>query len=454
MPFSARYHKKNWLDQLKGNTPLYFLIGYVGVILVGTLLLLLPISTAKGVIPAPVNALFTATSAVCVTGLSPVVTAEYWSIFGQVVIILLIQIGGLGIMTFMAIFGLLTNQHFSISDRKRFMEEKNQNELTGMVRLIKFIIIATFLIEGVGALLLGFRFVPVYGWGRGIWFSVFQAISAFCNAGFDILGAASLVPYQSDPLVMMTVAMLVIVSGIGYTVYLDLWHAHKGSRLHLHSRIVLSTTAFLLVAGTVLILIAEASNPETLGAMSEPVKVLNAFFQSVTTRTAGFYSFAQEKMSQAASITSIFLMFIGGSPTGTAGGLKTTTMVALLLGMVASLRSSRDTSIFHRTIAKNVVYGALVLFALSIFWNLLVLFLLTFSDSHIALGDLLFETISAFGTVGLTRNVTGVLSPVGKLLISATMLFGKLGPLTLLHALVPKARLQNNRLAEERIIIG
>lgn len=449
-----RQPKKTVLDKLKRNTPLYFLLGYLGVIVLGMLLLMLPISAQDGQITALPDALFTATSAVCVTGLSPVVTAEHWTLFGQIVLILLIQIGGLGIMTFVAIFGLLTNQHFSIADRKLFMEEKNQNELTGMVRLIKFIILATFAIEGVGAILLAIRFVPQFGMVKGLWFSVFHAISAFCNAGFDLIGSESLMPYQQDPLVLLTIATLIILAGIGYTVYLDLWHARKGERLHLHSKIVLFSTVILLVAGTVLIFLMEANNPQTMGALSLPEKGLNAFFQSVTTRTAGFYTFAQEKMTQAAGLSSMFLMFVGGSPAGTAGGLKTTTMVALLLGLVSALRSSRDVSVFRRTIAQEVVHSAFVLFALATLWNILALFFLSITEQAIPLANLLFETVSAFGTVGLTQNVTPQLSVAGKMIIALTMLYGKLGPLTLLHALIPKARQQNNRLAEEHLLVG
>lgn len=449
-----RQPKKTILDTLKGNTPLYFLLGYLGVIFLGMLLLMLPISAQDGQITGMPDALFTATSAVCVTGLSPVVTAEHWTLFGQIVIILLIQIGGLGIMTFVAIFGLLTNQRFSIADRKRFMEEKNQNELTGMVRLIKFIILATFVLEGVGAFFLALRFVPQFGVIKGLWFSVFHAISAFCNAGFDLLGPESLTAYQHDPLVLLTIATLIILAGIGYTVYLDLWRMRKGDRLHLHSKIVLSSTAILLLGGTVLIFLMEANNPQTMGALSLPEKGLNAFFQSVTTRTAGFCTFAQDKMTQASGLGSIFLMFIGGSPAGTAGGLKTTTMVALLLGLASALRSSRDVSVFRRTIAQEVVHNAFVLFALATIWNILVLFFLSITEKAIPLGGLLFETISAFGTVGLTQNVTPQLSVTGKMLIALTMLYGKLGPLTLLHALIPKARVQNNRLAEEHLLVG
>lgn len=449
-----RQPKKTLLDKLKGNTPLYFLLGYMGVICIGMLLLMLPVSQQAGKSISLSDAFFTATSAVCVTGLSPVVTAQHWSVFGQAVLLFLIQIGGLGIMTFVAIFGLLTNQRFSIMDRKRLMEEKNQNELTGMVRLIKFILLATFAIEGIGAFFLALRFIPQFGALKGIWFSLFHAVSSFCNAGFDLLGPESLVPYQQDPLIVLTISLLIILSGLGYTVYLDLWRAHKGERLHLHAKIVLSATVFLLVGGTLLILLTEAHNPETLGMLSLPQKALNAFFQSVTTRTAGFYTFAQEKMTQAGSLSSILLMFIGGSPAGTAGGLKTTTMVALLLGLVSALRSSRDVSMFRRTIAKDVVHSAFVLFALATLWNALALFLLSMTERTLPLGNLLFESISAFGTVGLTQNVTPNLSVSGKMIVAITMLYGKLGPLTLLHALIPKARRRNNRLAQEHLLVG
>lgn len=446
--------KQPFLKRLEAQPSLFFLLGYLIVIVVGTVLLTSPLATADGSIADPVNAFFVSTSAVCVTGLSPVVTAEYWSMFGQTVILVLIQIGGLGIMTAMAIFGFLMRKRFSLTDRNVMMAEKNQSGLTGMVRLIRFILIATFVIEGIGMAVLATDFIPRFGVKRGLWYALFHAVSAFCNAGFDIFGPSSLVELQSNPLVLLTIATLVVVAGIGYTVYLDLLPKRNKKRWSLHTKIVLVTTALLLVGGALLLFVAEKGNSQTISSMGTGTKWLNAFFQSVTTRTAGFFSFAQEKMTSAGTMITIFLMFIGGSPAGTAGGFKTTTLVALLFGALSRLRTSKDTIVFNRRLSSAIVMDALLLFILAVIWISVVLILLCFTDGSHSVIDLMFETVSAYGTVGLSRNLTGSLSETGRMLIALTMLYGKLGPITMMQALLPKARHFNNRLAQEPIMVG
>ncbi len=445
---------RGMLQRLEKNPPRFFLIGYLLLIFIGAFLLMLPMAYSGEGKASPVIAVFTATSAVCVTGLSPVVTQTFWTPFGQTVILALIQVGGLGIVTAMALFGFLINRRFTMSSRLLMREEKNQSELTGMVKLIRFILLATFGIELMGIFLLSIRFVPLYGWQNGVYAAIFHSISAFCNAGFDLIGPDSLVPFQRDAYVLLTIAALIIVSGLGYTVYLDLITHKKGRRFRLHTKIALSATLALLIGGTLLFYFGEASNGATLGHLSQPDRWLNAFFQSVTTRTAGFFAIPQNALQPVGLLTTLVLMFIGGSPMGTAGGLKTTTTVVLLLGAVSELRNAPETPVFQRNFPRRVTRSAFILFLLSLLWVLIVVMLLSFTEQGKALGDLFFEVISAYGTVGLTRGITGSLSSVGSLLVALTMLFGKLGPLTLLHALIPTSETPANRLAEESILVG
>lgn len=440
-------------DRLEKDPPLFFLVGYLLVISLGTILLLLPPSHRGGML-SPVDCFFVSTSAVCVTGLSPLVTAEAWTGFGQLVILALIQLGGLGIMTAVAAFGLVTRKHFDLKERVALMEEKGQNGLGGIIRLLKFILLSTFLIEGVGAILLALEFVPRLGLASGIWASVFHSISAFCNAGFDIIGPNSLSPFQNNVICLLTFGFLIAIAGIGYTVYLDLLTKKAYHRLSLHTKVVLTATVFLLAFGTLCFYLLEKDNPQSFGPLSEGAKWLNAFFQSVTTRTAGFFSVDQSSLSNGSVLLTIFLMFIGGSPSGTAGGIKTTTFIAISLGCISEIREAKDVTIFHRNLSRDIIRKAFIIFTWSLFWCNFVWLLLVLSNPGLNVLNLLFETISAFGTVGLTRGITGNLNVIGKLLIAGTMILGKLGPLTMFYALAPEERKRKNRLAEEDISIG
>lgn len=300
--------RKSLRRRLESNPPLFFLLVYSFVILIGTLLLMLPFASRSGSSPAPVDALFISASALCVTGLSPVVTVVQWSPFGQAVIAVLIQLGGLGIMTAVTLVGMMANQSFGIASRRVLMEEKGQSELSGMVKLIRFICISTFLIELVGMVLLSIVFVPRFGWARGLWYGLFHSISAFCNAGFDLVGGASLSDYTGNVMMLLAVSSLIVIAGIGFTVYRDVLSGNR--RWRLHTKIVLSTTLLLLVAGTVLIYLGEATNPKTLGALPEGEKWLNAYFQSVTTRTAGFFTIDQKSLTNAGALVSLSLIHI------------------------------------------------------------------------------------------------------------------------------------------------
>lgn len=446
--------RKTLFQRLESKPALFFLLSYLSVNIIGGLLLALPWSIKAG---QPVNILdgfFVATSALCVTGLTPVVTVEHWTLFGQIVVLALIQLGGLGIMTATAAFGIILRRRIGVQNRKILMEERGHSGITGIIKLIRFILISTAVIELTGTLLLAFVFVPEKGLVYGLWLSLFHAVSAFCNAGFDILGPVSLAGYGNNVLVVLTIAFLIIIAGLGYTVYADVLERKSFRRLKLHSKIVLSTTAVFLIGGTIAFLLLEWNNPGTLGGKPFGIKVLHSFFQSVTPRTAGYFITDQAKLTQASVLVTIFLMFIGGSPAGTAGGIKTTTLVSVFVGISGDIRLTKDTPVFHRNIAESTIKRAFSILTISLLWCTLVSFSLTISEPGVPYINSLYETVSAFGTVGLTRNLTPYLSSFGKLIIMATMLFGKLGPMTIVFALTRKAKPPKHREAEEPIFVG
>lgn len=447
-------NRKKKEEVIQKNPAKLFFYAYVITILTGGTLLSLPISSQSGEFTHFMDAIFTATSAVCVTGLTPVITAAHWNAFGKVVIIVLIQLGGLGIVTAAGAIGLLINKRFSVQERMYLAEEKNANSLQGMVKLLKYVIIATFSIEGVGALLLSFRFIPQFGLGRGIAYSIFHAISAFCNAGFDIIGDVSLIPYQSDVFVTLVISSLIILSGLGFIVYNDVLKAKRFKKFRLHTKIVLVSTATLLIVPTILFLIIEWTNPATIGNLTLTGKVTSSFFQSVTTRTAGFFSIDQASLRSGSLLLTIALMFVGGAPAGTAGGLKVTTMVTLILAMVANISKNRDITAFKRRIPQEIAQKALTIFFISIFWIFITLLILSITENGLGITDLLYEIISAYGTVGLTTGITSKLTDFGKLAISFTMLFGKLGPITMVYAFARRTHNKAYREAEERILVG
>ncbi|MGX8692766.1 MAG: TrkH family potassium uptake protein [Clostridia bacterium] len=418
------------------------LFAFLAAIAVGTLLLLLPFSAAEGKSVSFIDALFTATTSVCVTGLVTVPTVSTWSVFGQVVILLLIQIGGLGVVTFMTAMMLSFRRRLGIGDRMLIQDAFNLNTLSGLVSFIKKVLLGTFLVEGAGALLYMTVFVPEYG-AHGIWISVFTSISAFCNAGLDILAEDSLCRYVLDPTVNITTCLLIILGGIGYFVWWDVLSAagerRKGKRrwsqlLTFHSKIALSTTGALILSGALLFFLFEYSNPRTFGDFSLPQKIMAAFFQSVTTRTAGFSTVPQQDLTNASSLTALLFMFIGGSPTGTAGGIKTVTVAVLLASAFSTIGNREEASLFQRTIPKQAVSKAVAVFSVSFLIMTAATILLEAITGADVL-DVLYETVSATATVGLTRDFTGTLNLYGKLVIIVTMYLGRVGPISLFIAL-------------------
>ncbi|MCF6461629.1 TrkH family potassium uptake protein [Clostridium sp. Cult3] len=440
------------LNRLELNPPRFLVAGFGALIILGAILLNLPIATNDDASIGFINALFTSASAVCVTGLTVVNTAEYWSLFGKIIILILIQIGGLGFMTSATIMALLIGKKISLKERLIIKEQLNQDALSGMVRLTKYVILSTFMIESIGAIFLSTRFIPRFGLAKGIWFSIFHAISAFCNAGFDIIGN-SMVSFVGDFTINITICLLIIIGGLGFSVLIDISNKKSFKRLSLHSKLVLSISFMLILIGMLIIFVVERNNPDTLAELSNGEKVLASFFQGVIPRTAGFNSIDISKIYDTTAFIMIILMFIGGSPGSTAGGIKTTTFGATLLTTLAVIRGNKDVVAFNRRLNQDIINRSLAIVSIGLILILTVSIVLTITEEFSFL-DVLFETTSAFGTVGLTRGITPNLSDVGKLVITLTMYAGRVGPLTMAFAFAQRQKQSLYRHSEENIIVG
>ena len=421
------------------------MLSFLAVIFLGSLLLSLPISSADGEAVPYLDALFTATTATCVTGLVTLTTASAWSIFGQAVILVLIQVGGLGVVTIMSALMILLQKRMGIGDRLLIQDAFNLNSLSGIVRFVKRVILGTALVEGIGALLYMTVFVPEFGI-RGIWIAVFTSISAFCNAGMDIIADNSLCSYATNPIINLVTCALIVLGGIGYIVWWDVMGLRKGAagrrRLSLHSKIAISTTLLLIFGGGLLILLFEYHNPRTIAELSLFDKLQVSLFQSVTTRTAGFATVPQQDLTNASSILCLLLMFIGGSPVGTAGGIKTVTIAVLVASALSSVQNRQEVTLFQRNISKQAVSKAVAVTTMSF----VILFTSTLLLSAVSPGeplDILFETVSATATVGLSRDLTPDLNAYGKVIIIGTMYLGRVGPISLALALNSGKKQQN-----------
>lgn len=426
------------------------MLSFLLAILAGSVLLALPVSSADGQAVPYIDAFFTATTSICVTGLVTVPTFSTWSLFGQLVILFLIQIGGLGVVTIMSGLMISLHRRIGIKDRMLIQDAFNLNTLSGMVKFIKKVFLGTFIVEGSGALLYMTVFVPEFGL-RGVWISVFNAVSAFCNAGMDVISENSLYDYVHNPLINFVTILLIVVGGIGYIVWWDIMNALKNikrqklkcfSGLTLHSKIALSMTGSLILAGTIAVFIFEYHNSQTMGGFTLPEKLLASLFQSVTTRTAGFATIPQEDLTNASSIVSLLLMFIGGSPVGTAGGIKTVTIVVLIVSAFATMKSKAEAELFHRTISKQAVSKAVAVVSMAfIILSASTLLLSAVTDADAL--DITYETVSAAATVGLTRSLTSSLNMWGKIIIIITMYLGRVGPISLMIALNTKKETKN-----------
>ncbi|MGL6107294.1 TrkH family potassium uptake protein [Romboutsia sp.] len=436
-------------------------IGFAMVILMGSILLNLPIATQSGEQIGFLDAMFTSTSAVCVTGLVAVDTATYWSIFGQVVIITLIQIGGLGFMTITTLFALIAKKKIRLRERLLIQESLNQVDLSGLVKLTRYVLLTTLIIEGIGAILLSTVFIPQFGLGRGIWYSVFHAISAFCNAGFDLMGSvsgpfSSLTSYVNSFTVTITISLLIILGGLGFPVILDVIKQKKYSKLNLHSKVVLMTTAILIIVGMIFILLVESKNPETLGKLGIGGKLLASLFQSVTTRTAGFNTIDLTIMHQSSIFVMIILMFIGASPASTGGGIKTTTLATLILTVKAFILGKQDIEIYKRRIDPLTIRKSLGIFFMGVAVVVFGTLIISLTDSDFTLVEAGYEVVSAFATVGCTIGGSPNLSSLGKVFIMLFMFMGRVGSLTIFMAIASRGIKKNPpiRYPEGKIIVG
>ncbi len=432
------------------STTQIILLSFLVTILVGSAFLALPISSASGEAVPYLDALFTATTSTCVTGLVTLPTVSTWSAFGQVVILLLIQVGGLGIITTMSGLMLMLNITMGISDHLLIQDAFNLNTMSGLAKFVKNVLLGTLIIEGIGTIMYMFVFIPEFG-AKGIWISVFNSVSAFCNAGIDIIAENSLCNYATNPLINIVTTALIILGGLGYIVWWDVLRVVKSRspknrkifrHLTLHSKIAITVTAGLIFAGAILIFMFEYANPLTIGEMSLFDKIQVSFFQSVTTRTAGFASIPQENLTNASAAISIILMLIGGSPVGTAGGMKTVTIAVLFCSAFATIRNKNSATLFGRCISEGSVKKAVAVAVafLTICATSTVLLMATSDASAL---DVVYETVSATATVGLSRNLTAMLNTFGKLIIIVTMYFGRVGPISLAVALGSKNESQN-----------
>lgn len=437
-------------------------IGFALVIFTGGTLLSLPISSASGEFTPFLDSVFTATSAVCVTGLVTLDTGTHWNYFGKTVIVILIEIGGLGFMSISTLIALVIGKKITLKERLLIQEAYNAQNLQGIIRLVRYLMIFTIGVQLTAAMILMTQFIPMYGVGQGIYYGIWHAVSAFCNAGFDLFGNVVTGTFQSltllnnNKVILLTLGNLIVIGGLGFSVWLELWNSRKKPkvlrRLSLHSKVVISLTAILIFAPAFIMLLLEWSN--TLEGMTFGNKLVNAWFMSVTPRTAGFNSVSTTEMAPASRFITMLLMFIGGSPGSTAGGIKTTTFGIVIFTILSVLKGREDTEIFGKRLSKSTVYKAVAVFAIGISLVILDIMVLSVTELGVSMEMIMYEVLSAFGTVGLTQGITPFLSSPGKIVIATTMYLGRVGPMTVMLALArlkPSAAL---RYPEDKLLIG
>lgn len=465
---NKKYKCEGWLKEKLGPSQI-LVVGFLGVICIATMLLMLPISSQSGEITPFIDALFTSTSAVCVTGLVVVNTLAHWSLFGKIVILICIQIGGLGFMTLVSMIFILMGKKITLKNRLIMQEALSFNTTAGIVRFTQHIVKLTLTVEAIGAILLSFVFIPEHGLLKGMGYSIFHAISAFCNAGFDLVGDSSLTPYVGNSIVNITIMLLIIFGGLGFTVWIDTYHAIKVKfssaehfswkqafyKLSLHTKLVWIITLILILGGFVFFFTAEFTNPETLGMLTFKEKIYAAMFQSVSPRTAGFNTINLVEMRPPSQLMMIILMFIGGSPAGTAGGIKTVTIGVLVLSAMSVIKGREATVAFRRKIPIPVIFRALTAVIIGMSVIIVMLMILTVTEDA-GFMQLLFEVVSAFATVGSTIGVTPNLTLIGKIIIIILMFIGRLGIITMSVALMIRQEREKASIhyPEEKVMVG
>ncbi|MEG0307571.1 MAG: TrkH family potassium uptake protein [Clostridium sp.] len=448
----------NWIGDKKGiklSEVQILALGFAILIFLGGCLLTLPISSASGEVTNFLDALFTSTSATCVTGLVTLDTGTHWSVFGQVIIMTLIEIGGLGFMSFATFIAVIVGRKITLKNRLLVQEAMNTFTIQGLVKMVKKVMLFAFVIQLTGAAILSTQLVPEFGTAKGIYYSVFSSISTFCNAGFDLFGNFnSYTGYYDNSIILLTVSSLIVIGGLGFVVLLELYGFKKEKKLSLHTKVVLLITTILIVGGTLSMLILEYNNTETLANMNFKDKLVNSIVASISPRTAGINSISTDGMTTAGKFLTILLMFIGGSPGSTAGGLKTSTFGIVICTAISIIRGREDVEIFQRKIAKELVYKAFTLLMLGMGLVMGVTMLLTITEAGGEFLSLLYEATSAFGTVGLSMGVTPGLSNPGKMIIITLMYLGRVGPLTVVMALLNNKKSSPYKYPEGKILIG
>ena len=432
--FESERKKKMQSAQL---IPLSFFLAIV----VGTILLMLPISTVEGESTGIVTALFTATTSICVTGLVVVDSFAHWTLFGKIIILIMIQLGGLGIISVTSILMLAIHKKFSLEQSLILHDAFNLSTVSGLMKFLSSVFKGTFIVEGIGALVYMIVFVPKFG-PVGIWYAVFTSISAFCNAGIDILGPDSLISYNSDPIILINTSFLIVLGGLGYVVWFDFINGFKEGRkkgyslllifkrVSEHSKLVLKVTAFLIIVGAVGVFVMEYTNPDTIGGMSLGGKLLNSIFQSITFRTAGFAAVPQDKLTDGTCVMGLLWMFIGGSPVGTAGGVKTITFFICFLNTVSFIRNRDENVVCGRKVTSAMIHKASAILEVSVLVTFILLILLLCVEK-VSLMDAAYEMFSATATVGLSRGLTPSLHRAGRLIVIVAMYLGRIGPISM-----------------------
>lgn len=447
--------KKGIMPHIELNPVRILALSFMIVILIGGLLLSLPISSKEGNFTPFIDALFTSTSAVCVTGLVTLDTGTYWSIFGKSVILTLIQIGGLGFMSFTTLSAIYLGKKLGLKERLLMMEAYNALSLQGIIKMVKYVVFFTFGVELTGALILATQFVPKLGFARGMLWGLWHSVSAFCNAGFDLLGNfSSLTTINTNKVVLLTIATLIAVGGLGFSVWMEIWNSRDIKKLSFHAKMVISITLMLIFGGALAFFLLEFNNAKTMQDMRFLDKIVNSIFTSVTPRTAGFNSISTSEMTLGGRFLTILLMFIGGSPGSTAGGVKTTTLGILFLIVWAVLKGRHDPEAFGKRIAKDMVYKAFTVFTMGLLIVGTVILIMSFSDPYLNFEQMLYEATSAFATVGLTEGITPGLHMGSKIALIGGMFLGRVGPLTVLIALSNFPTPANYKYPEGKIMIG
>ena len=438
------------------NSAKYLAIGFAVLIAVGTLLFSLP-AASQGERMSVLDALFTATSAVCVTGLTVITPVAQLTRFGQVILIILIQVGGLGFLAFSTLLFMMIGKRLTLKNRLLLRESLNTDQLSGLLGLIKWVFALTAGVELTGAALLSIRFIPQYGLGEGIFMSVFHSISAFCNAGFDLLGSGSLTGVNDDPMILIPIMLIITCGSMGFTVMTDVIENRRFSRLSVHSKLVLILTGILVLSGALFTALLEWNNPKTLGSLdSFGDRIVNSLFQSVTLRTAGFASVDQTSLNQSTKFLSCLYMFIGAAPASTGGGVKLTTFVSLLLLVFSISQGREQTVVFKHTISRRTLERAACILLIAFGVVFIDIALLCIAEPAQPLISILYEAVSAGATVGLSCNMTAAMGIPGRLIIIVTMFIGRVGPLTLALALSRRQTSIKDKLKypEANIMIG